>query len=97
MKAYMDDLQEAQRLYENACEKSRALVEYEPENAAVWRAYGQALLQLGLALQTTQPADAQACWQVHLLITFWTPGDMPQWRQNRPMTLDHQQVLPIIG
>ena len=63
-------LQEAQRLYENACDKAKALLEDEPQNVAAWRASSQALFQLSLLLQPAQPGPAQECVQVrHLLGT----------------------------
>ncbi|KAK9847794.1 hypothetical protein WJX84_006308 [Apatococcus fuscideae] len=55
--------EEAQRLYQNACEKAMALLEDETENAAAWEASGQALLQLGLLMVPTQPSAAHDAWQ----------------------------------
>ncbi|KAK9830671.1 hypothetical protein WJX74_001810 [Apatococcus lobatus] len=55
--------QEARRLYENACEKAKALLEDEPQNVTAWRAHGQGLLQLGLLLRSSETDRAQAYLQ----------------------------------
>ena len=70
-------LQEARRLYENACDKAKALLEDEPRNLAVWRASSQALLQLSLLLQPAQPGPAQECLQVRHLLG--TAAASPPW------------------
>ena len=75
-------LQEAQRLYENACEKAKALLEDEPENVGAWRACSQALLQLSLLLQPSQPSPAQDCLQVRHLLTLLLPFKMSKYYQT---------------